>query len=195
MCKPGEPAHDWAAPYTSARNAEAPRPAANPLSDNPNFVHIPHETMRELRKNADERQRYRQDFGLSNTAAFSGIPVRMIDGQWWADLTSQHTVSPNEARQLLKIEKLIEQGDWEYDHAANRIRVWDAGAWLAIPMELVHQIQDQSIVNFMQEGEVIPTRVVNRLKEALAVWEEDRERLALRQLLAESQQEGDDEAG
>ena len=151
--------------------------------------------MRELRKNADDRQRYETVVGLPNTGQFTGYPVHLVDGKWYVEVTPRGIITPNEARELLKIEKQLEQGDWEYDAAANRIRVWDAGQWILFPMELVHRIQDAGMVAFLQEGEVIPERHLRSLKEALVEHEEEAERLALRQLLAESQSEEDEGDG
>ena len=152
--------------------------------------------MRELRKNADDRQRYETAVGATNTAALTGYPVHFINGKWYVELMSRGVVSPNAAREALNIQQLLEDGDWKWNSAADRIQVWDAGQWLEIPMEIVYRIQDEDILNFLQDGEVIPAAKVKRLKEALVEHEDEAERLALRQLLAESQQEGDDdEAG
>jgi len=168
-----------------------------PQELNSNWVQIPHETMRDLHQNAQHQHPVVQPIvGLPNTGQFTGYPVHLIDGKWYVDLTPRGVlISPNEARELLKIQKHLEQGDWEYDAAADRIRVWDAEQWLVIPMELVHRIQDAGMVAFLQEGEVIPERHLRSLKEALVEHEEEAERLALRQLLAESQSEEDEGDG
>jgi hypothetical protein len=172
-------------------NPVADRNTASPpkLNTNSNWVQIPHETMRELRNNADDRQRYETVVGLPSTGSFTGYPVHLIDGKWYVDLTPRGVLmSPNEARELLHIQERLEVGTTRHDVARDLMQIWDGEGWIEAPGELLARrgLLDQS---------TLTPEAIRALKEALVEHEEEAERLALRQLLAESQSEEDEGDG
>lgn len=141
--------------------------------------------MRALRAQTDERQRYETLVGLPNTAGLVGHPVHLIDGQWYLEMNTSSRSWPHELQML----EAVEQGTWKYETAAHRIRVWDRGHWLEFPMELLDGLDIWTV-----DGKPIKDDDIRKLKERREEWESERERLALRQLLAETQaEEGDDD--
>jgi len=160
-------------------------------NDRGNWVQIPNETMKELRRSADDRQRYSQYAGLLADPNFNGVPVHQIDGKWYVDLSPLHSrglMTPDEARKALHIQEQLEVGTTHHDAARDVMRIWDGEQWFEAPGELLAQR------GLLEQSQLTPMAIA-KLKEQLVEWEEESERLALRQLLAESQQEGDDEAG
>jgi hypothetical protein len=144
--------------------------------------------MRELRKNADDRLRWETVVGLPSTGSFTGYPVHLIDGKWYVDVTPRGFVSPNEARELLRIQELLEVGTTRYDAQRNLMGVWNGEGWDEFPDELV------ASHGLSQQEKLTPAALAS-LKEALEEHESEAERLALRQLLAESQAEEDEGDG
>jgi hypothetical protein len=144
--------------------------------------------MRELRKNADDRLRWETVVGLPSTGSFTGYPVHLIDGKWYVDVTPRGFVSPNEARELLRIQELLEVGTTRYDAQRNLMGVWNGEGWDEFPDELV------ASRGLSQQEKLTPAALAS-LKEALEEHESEAERLALRQLLAESQAEEDEGDG
>ena len=117
--------------YNAPRNHEASPPELNP-----NWIHIPDETMRELRAKASDERRYLNVVqGLPNTAQLTGHPIHQIDGKWYVEVKPQGGgwMSPDEARKLLGIQELLEVGSFKYDAAADRIGIWDGEQWLQVP--------------------------------------------------------------
>jgi hypothetical protein len=128
--------------------------------------------------------------GLPNTAQLTGFPVHLIDGKWYVDLTPQGSyVSVNEARGLLKIQEQLENGAVKRSPVMNRIQVWEDGHWLEFDEEGLVEL------GLTFAGDFLTPSALQKLKAWKEVRDEEDERLALRQLLAESQEEGDDETG
>lgn len=141
--------------------------------------------MRELQRQADDRSKWETVVGLPSTVGLVGHPVHFIDGQWYVEI-SNSTVSRSWATEALQIFEVLEQGTWKYVADRNHIEIWDSGQWLVSPMELVHQLPDD-----LQEGQSISPAALAQLRALLAEWEEEEERLALRQALLEVQTEED----
>jgi hypothetical protein len=142
--------------------------------------------MRELKQQADDRSKWETVVGLPSTAGLVGHPVHFIDGQWYLEMRTGSSSWPYQLQML----EAIEQGTWKSDLAANRIRVWDRGLWLEFPMELLDGLD----IRLLSDGNLSDYDIA-RLKEAKVEWDSEAERLALRQLLAESQAEEDEGDG
>jgi len=142
--------------------------------------------MRELQRQASDRSMYETAVGLPSTAGLVGHPVHLIDGQWYLEMRTGSSTWPHQLQML----EAIEQGTWKYEQSSHRIRVWDRGLWLEFPMELL-----DSLDVWTADGQPLKDVDIVKLKEAKAEWDSEAERLALRQLLAESQAEEDEGDG
>jgi hypothetical protein len=142
--------------------------------------------MRQLKENADDRLLREAVVGLPSTAGLVGHPVHFIDGQWYVEMRTGAHTWPHEIQML----EAIEQGTCKYEALTNRIRVWDRGVWLEFPEELVHSLDFWPV-----DGQALSDYHIACLKEVKEEWDSEAERLALRQLLAETQAEEEEGDG
>lgn len=154
-------------------------------------MEIPHSVMRRLREEEHERSAQRPRVHEMLNGALGGppsLPVHFINGSWWVDLNPQGGRLSH--LQDLKIQKLLEVGTVVRDTERDLMRIWDGEGWLVITGEqLARYHLDAELRPFVEERLTLTPEAIDQLKAAVVEMEEESERLALRQLLAESQQE------
>jgi len=151
--------------------------------------------MRELQRNAQSQRAQREMFtalpnDLVAQGKLTGHPVHFVDGKWYVEITPSGSIPKSELFGVFKIQEQLEDGFTKRDPTARRIQVWEGGHWL--------EFHEQGLMELGLDfvGDRLPPTAIQALKEWQEERDEEDERLALRQLLAESQQEGyEDETG
>jgi len=153
----------------------------------PGWVHLPIEVIDNLRKKPSSTANSYMPHA-EHLSRLLGVPLHQIKGEWYAELAST-------GRQLSHQQfaftagKFLEPGSWSYEPAEpgkpGHIVVWDGEGWLRVGADVFTELHLPLDFSNRQ----LTDEQYEALKEKIVERQEEQERLELRQLLAESQEE------
>jgi hypothetical protein len=158
-------------------------------SPRPDWYEISHEAMDKLRE--EDRYTYNHSMQqVGHTAQFDGYPIHLQDGKWYVEVPPNGNTSYQKAYldQQLRIEEVVvNKGPGTYipSYSKDLFRVYDGERWIDVPSRVIAELAIHGI-SYAQNGHFSPEEL-RRIKDFVAEEEDEVERLALRQLLAESQ--------
>jgi hypothetical protein len=134
--------------------------------------------MRALQEAGTQRQLF--DPALNGQIGqLTGVPVHLIDGKWWIEITS----GANWDLAGLRIQEELEVGDVKYDKARDLMRIWQGeDGWLEVTGQILQKF------GITDEFRLSPAAIAS-LKAQVEVLEEEQERQQLRYLLSQQQED------